>query len=101
LKISRTAGPYRSSGMRDSLSKEWINGTVAGSGKDKDELLKSLRKKIAIHVKSNAHRAAVSVCAEANNNAMGTVIEGQVKEKYTATAHVFRAAYYIAYNNRP
>ena len=41
--VSRTAGPQRYQGMRDSIAREWVDATIVGFGANKTDIQHSLR----------------------------------------------------------
>jgi hypothetical protein len=99
--VHAIAGPHRKDRMRVNLAQEWVSGSVSGSGKNKQAVLKSLRKKVAQHVMSNSHNAALAIKKSAQQDSVKTSVAQQCHQEYTSTCNVFRTAYYIAINNRP
>ena len=99
--VHAITGPDRKDGMRVSLAQEWVNGSVHGSGKTKQAVQKSLRKKISQHVSSQSHNAALKVQEKARIDTVKSAVAQQCRHEYSATCNVFRTAYFVAVNNRP
>jgi len=83
------------------LSKEWVSGTIGGSGKDKDGIQKSLRKKKSDHLKSATHLEAEKITHTVKKEEIQTSFVEQQSIDFASTCNVFRTAYYVAKNDRP
>jgi hypothetical protein len=94
-------GTRRVAGSHAQLPKEWMLGTVAGSGDTKHKLQKSLRKKIYEHSASYAHKAAVDIKATSTQEPLLSVVIDSQSAHFQATSNVFRTAYYVAKSDRP
>ena len=100
IKVIGPAG-FQGVGVRNTLSSEWVNQTVASYGLDRADHLKSLRKKINEHKKSKAHAEAVKILQIRGEENFVTNIVDQQQHAWLASSNIFRTAYYLAKQNRP
>lgn len=84
-----------------SVSTEWSNCQVAPNGKDRQQMLRSLRKKIFEHAQSKAHMKAEQIEASAKKEKLETLVMKMRTDEIETTKRVFRTAYYIAKSDRP
>ena len=50
---------------------------------------------------SIGHKEATKTISTSQKSFLQAAVEEQCNEKYAATTHIFRTAYFIAYNNKP
>jgi len=84
------------------LSVEWRDCFVSISqGSTKSKQLTSARKKIFLHQKSEAHKAACHNVETRETTPMETYIPKMRESQYDVTANCLRTAYYVAHQARP
>lgn len=83
------------------VSEEWVGGNIAPYGHSRAAEQTSLRKKMHEHRTSHSHKAAIKLLQDRQQDALKSVLAGQMQQQHAETCSIFRTAYYIAQSDRP